>query len=153
MRNRTPRSPRAAILIPPNPSRPMAGLLAEGGADVLCLAGVLDCSWVHVQHSVPTLQFTFLGCVVILATLISMLHFILTCNGNTHVGFHWVSPGPFPDHPALQSAPFRARPLLYVHVDSFRRHCFRKNSNLQTCLNHVNRLYAICSEILGTEQV
>lgn len=53
---------------------------------------------VSVQSDVPVLQFTFLCCVVILATLISVLHFILTSKGNMLVKFHRIS-GPFPDHP------------------------------------------------------
>lgn len=44
---------------------------------------------VSVQHHVPALPFSFLCCVVILATLISVLHFILTSKGNTTVKFHW----------------------------------------------------------------
>lgn len=53
---------------------------------------------VSLQPDVPVLQFTFLCCVVILATLISVLHFILTSKGNMLVKFHWIS-RPFPDHP------------------------------------------------------
>lgn len=53
---------------------------------------------VSVQFDVPVLPFTFLCCVVILATLISVLHFILTSKGNMLVKFHWIS-RPFPDHP------------------------------------------------------
>lgn len=53
---------------------------------------------VSFQRDVPVLQFTFFCCVVILATLISVLHFILTSKGNMLVKFHWIS-GPFPDHP------------------------------------------------------
>lgn len=58
---------------------------------------------VSVQPDVPVLQFTFLCCVVILATLISVLHFILTSKGNMLVKFHWIS-GPFSGPPRLVCA-------------------------------------------------
>lgn len=58
---------------------------------------------VSFQPDVPVLQFTFLCCVVILATLISVLHFILTSKGNMLVKFHWIS-GPFSGPPRLVCA-------------------------------------------------
>lgn len=47
---------------------------------------------VSVQPDVPVLRFTYLCCVVILATLISVLHFILTCKRNMLVKFPRTTP-------------------------------------------------------------
>lgn len=88
---------------------------------------------------VPALQFTFLHCVVILATLISVLHFILTSKGNTLVKFHW-NPGPF----------FRTTPsgLCFLAPPVHFGFCSRpgENSNLQILQNHQGpyRLCPVC---------
>lgn len=88
---------------------------------------------VSVQLDVPVLQFTFLCCVVILATLISVLHFILTSKGNMLVKFHWISRS-FPDHP-VWSVLFGTSWLLWLLL------LYKENSNLQILQNHIT-LYA-----------
>lgn len=105
MSNQTPPSPEGVISTPLLASRDEKPRLdcswPLGGC--VCVEGGGGLQLVSVQPDVPVLQFTFLCCVVILATLISVLHFILTSKGNMLVKFHGIS-GPFSGPPRLVCA-------------------------------------------------
>lgn len=70
---------------------------------IMTSGGIIRLQLVSFQPDVPVLQFTFLCCVVILATLISVLHFIFTSKENMLVNFHWIS-GPLSGPPCLVCA-------------------------------------------------